>query len=282
MLVILFGTCEMGMRIRLAYLYRSLDWVFYHQFKFRTMDDIMKDFPKYYKNAVFKPFSLVYRNEIPKQRKDIITIESSALRSIRKQLQKITINNPHFVWINYSPNENKEIEFSNNSIVLYELFVYPDIDITIKSESRILKKIFGPTLDDFLYHNFVFYLHLDEEINFTTMNADSAVKEYIDLLISREEPFCEDIRANNYTNIFYVLTPNRFNSDSSGGRIYLKYIDAAYKTIIALLNKYGVPYIDLMKEQVAREDLKDYFHLSPEGGIKMSYKILDYLAKRGF
>lgn len=283
MLIMLIVVCEAGLRIRLAYLYKNPSWLFYHQFKLRTVSQIDADMPYYYKDNMFKPFRLVFRQEPSKKKKEIITIESSALRSIRRQLQKIVDGDGYnFTWLDYSPNKNKEIEFTNNNIVLYEFLVYPDIYNTLKRDSRVLEKILGKTIDDFLYHNLAFYMHIDENINFTTMNSDGMIKAYIGLLSSREEPFCKDVRDNGYRNIFYVITPNKFDPQSSGGRVYLRYVQAAHRVIIDMLNKYNVPYVDLMDKNMPDEDFKDYFHLSPAGGRKLSYEILNYLTGRGF
>lgn len=275
---IFFLTCEICLRIRLAYLYRNPGWIFYHQFKFRTADEInSEDLPHYYKDNMFKPFILAYHNETPAAKKDIITIESSALRSVRRQLEKVLENNPRFTWVEYSPQKDKAIEFSNNNVILYELFIYPDVYNTLKRESRILKKIFGIKLDDFLYHNFAFYMHIDENVNFTTMNSDKMVDDYIKLLRDREIPFCEEIAKNHYKNVVYILLPNRFDPSTSGGRIYLKYIDAARKAIKPILEKYKVPYLNLMDEKLVKEDFNDYFHFSKIGGRKMAEKIVKYL-----
>lgn len=283
MVLILLVTCEAGLRIRLAYLYRSPAWLLYHQFKLRTEDEINREvLPSYYKDNMFRPYKLVYREERPVTRKEIITVESSALRSIRRQLEKMLKDSPDFVWLDYSPNAQKEIEFSNNNVVLYEFLVYPDVYNSLKREARMLKKLVGPTIDDFLYHNFVFYMHIDENINFTTMNSDKMIEEYLALLISREEPFCRSIAEHKYKNVIYIIAPNRFDGDSSGGRVYLKYINAAYKTIIPLLEKYHVNYLDFMNEKMDKGDFKDYFHFSPAGGRKISYKILDYLTEERF
>lgn len=277
MLAALFITCEAGLRIRLAYLYKNPVWFFYHQFKLRAKSQIDADMPHYYKDNMFKPFKLVFKQAPAKDKKEIITVESSALRSIRRQLEKIVEGDPDFAWLDYSPDNDKRIEFTNNSIVLYEFLVYPDIYNTLKRENRLLSRIFGPTLDDLLYHNFVFYMHLDENIIFSTMDDEGGVRKYIGLLLSREEPFCRDIANMGLKNVFYVITPNRFDSDSPGGRIYLKYVHAAYNALIPLLNKYGVPFIDLMRADAYADDFKDFFHFSPQGGRKFSYKILEYL-----
>ena len=232
MLFILIFTCEIGLRIRLAYLYRDPAFLLYHQFKLRSQDEIAKEKPHYYRKNMFKPFTLIYREEEPRQRKNIITIASSALRSIRRQFQKMLENNPRLAWKPGGADDNKNIEFSNNDIVLYEFLIYPDINETLKKEAGILKKILGATIDDFLYHNLVLYMHIDENIYFTTLNSDESVQEYISLLKSREEPFCRSIQQNKYRNIIYVILPNRFSADSRGGEIYLQYIKAAHECII--------------------------------------------------
>ncbi len=281
--LILFFTCEIGLRIRLAYLYKNPDWLLYHQFKLRTAEEInTSDLPHYYIGNMFKPFNLVFRSASPKSPKEIITIESSALRSIRRQMQILLENNPDLKWIDYSPDKDKNIDFTNNNIVLYEFLVYPDIYNTLKRESRILKKIFGATMDDFLYHNFAFYMHIDENINFTSMNSDKVLEDYLKLLVSREEPFCKSINEFGYNNVFYVITPNGFDPNSPGGKIYLKYINSAYKEMLKLLDKYKVPCIDLMNEKVEKSDFNDFFHFSKVGGRKMSELIIEYLSKRGY
>lgn len=283
MALILLATCEIGLRIRLAYLYREPGWLLYHQFRLRTEEEINKEeMPHYYKDNMFKPFSLIYRQESPQARKSIITVESSALRSARRQLQKMLEDNPRFMWKDYSPDEHKVIEFSNNDIVLYEFLVYPDIYNTMKREARVLRKIFGATLDDLLYHNLAFYMHIDENINFTTMNSSEMIKHYIGLMLSREEPFCKSIAESRFTNVFYVITPNAFDPATPGGSLYLKYINAAYDALRGLLERYNVPAIDLMNEKLPKKEFRDYFHLSPEGGSQVSSKILEYLDRRGF
>ena len=283
LLVILAFTCELGLRIRMAVLYHDPSWILYHQFKFRTEEEInTQDLPHYYKTNMFKPFTLIYKEEPPRARKGIITIESSALRSVRRQFEKIVADNPRFFWEGDTVTEAKEIIFSNNDVVLYELFVYPDVYNTLKREERILKKVLGATIDDFLYHNLAFYMHIDENINFTTLNSDKILKEYIGFLRSREEPLCKSIHDNGFKNIIYILLPNKFDSGSPGGRIYLKYINAAYEEIMPMLKKYNIPVIDLMKKKVTNEDFKDFFHFSKVGGRKMSYKILEYLERGSF
>lgn len=283
MAAILIVTCEVGLRLRLAYLYRDPGWLLYHQFKFRTAEEIAKeDLPSYYRDRMFAPFKLVYKPEALSPGKDIITVESSALRSARRQLQKMLDQNAGYRWVEYSPTDDKQIVFSDNNIVLYEFLVYPDIYNTIKREARVMKRFLGATLDDFLYHNLAFYMHIDENVNFTVMDSDKTVKDYLGLLRQREEPLCKDIYEGGYENVVYVITPNIFDPGSPGGRIYLKYVKAAYAEMMGLLKKYRVRYIDMMNEKVAKEDFTDYFHLSPEGGRKISRKIIVNLDKMRF
>ncbi|MFH1593974.1 MAG: hypothetical protein ABID09_04700 [Candidatus Omnitrophota bacterium] len=279
--LILVFTCEIGLRVRLAYLYRNPEWLLYHQFKLRTEEEISEDLPQYYKDNMFKPYKLVYTQEAPKGTREIMTVESSALRSIRRQLEKIVKDRPDLEWIDRFPNENKEIVFSNNNIVLYELLVYPDIHNTLKREARVLKRFFGAKLDDFLYHNLAFYMHIDENINFTSMKSDKMLEGYLLLLKSREEPFCKSIYENKFKNVIYVITPNAFIQNSAGGRVYLKYVKAAYDAILEILERYDIPYIDLMNEEVEKSDFTDYFHLSPTGGERMSAKILEFIKEKG-
>ena len=83
MLFILIFTCEIGLRIRLAYLYRDPAFLLYHQFKLRSQDEIAKEKPHYYRKNMFKPFTLIYREEEPRQRKNIRELWDSVVDSLR-------------------------------------------------------------------------------------------------------------------------------------------------------------------------------------------------------
>jgi|GEM_PF-5067837 len=273
--------CEVGFRIRLAILYKKPEWLLYHQFRLRTEAEIAReDLPQYYKANMFKPYKLNYARALPTKEKTIKTVESSALRSARRRLEKIVEKIPGLRWEECNTGKDKIITFSNNDVVLYEFMIYPDIYNTLKRDARVLKHIFGATIDDFLYHNLAFYMHIDENINFT-MNSKKMIDHYINMLRSREEPLCREIANKGYKNIVYVMTPNRFDASTLGGSTYLKYIKAGRAAMLDMLEKYGVEYMDFMDEKMEYDDFSDYFHLTAKGADKISHRILEDLNKKG-
>lgn len=276
-LLILFLVSEIALRIRLAYLSKELKWLTYHQFEIRTLEEINKALPVYYREQMFKPFRVERKEGKSGSQRQIITIESSVLRSIRKQLVKLLDGNEQFGWKDYSVGLDKIINYTDNDIILYEFYVYPDIFNILKKENRVLKRIFGESIDDFLYHNFVFYLHLDEKINFLNIKKDEILSGYINSLIAREEPLFAQVNNERLENFICILTPHNFDAKSASGSIYTYYVKEAYGTMIELLKKYNVNYIDLMNEEFEDDDFKDDFHFSAKGGMEVSRKIISYL-----
>lgn len=270
-------TCEIALRIRLAYSAKELGWLIYHQFKLRTPQEIFEALPQYYRKYMFKPYSLAFKYEKPLKKKRIITIESSVLRSIRKQLVKLLEHDEQFEWREYSPEVSKVITLSNNDVILYEFYVYPDIFNVLKKESRIFKKILGESLDDFLYNNFVLYLHLDEKINFLSINKDAILESYLKSLLAREEPLFRQISDENIKNFICIITPHRFNTATRAAKVYAYYLSSAYEAMVNLLKKYNITYIDFFHTELENDDFKDNFHFSAKGGMKLAKEIIVFL-----